>query len=121
MFADLAVLNKDYFKVDDEAIKSIEADLTIVGGNIVYAKDDFSSFSPPKIPILPDWSPTNIYNGYYSADAMPLSTPVKPAIHSCTGSCDVHAHSHDAVRQSNIPVNNYTAFWGALGCSCFAF
>lgn len=121
LFADLAVLNKDYFKVDDETVKSIEAELTIVGGNIVYARDDFSRFSPPKIPILPDWSPTNIYNGYYSAGTVPPAAPVTAAIHSCTGSCDVHAHSHDAVRQSNIPVNNYTAFWGALGCSCFAF
>jgi len=128
MFADLAVLNKDYFKVGEEEIKSIESDLTIVAGNIVYAKDDFSSFSPPKIPILPDWSPTNIYNGYYTAGARAAAqSNIQPThqhtnqIHSCSGSCDVHAHQHDAVRQSNLPINNYTAFWGALGCSCFAF
>lgn len=128
MFADLAVLNKDYFKVGEEEIKSIESDLTIVAGNIVYAKDDFSSFSPPKIPILPDWSPTNIYNGYYTAGAHAAAqSSTQPThqhtnqIHSCSGSCDVHAHQHDAVRQSNLPINNYTAFWGALGCSCFAF
>ena len=128
MFADLAVLNKDYFKVGEEEIKSIESELTIVAGNIVYAKDDFSSFSPPKIPILPDWSPTNIYNGYYTAGARAAAqSSTQPThqhtnqIHSCSGSCDVHAHQHDAVRQSNLPINNYTAFWGALGCSCFAF
>jgi len=129
MFADLAVLNKDYFKVGDEEIKSIESDLTIVAGNIVYARDDFSSFSPPKIPVLPDWSPTHIYNGYYSAGAHTAAAQgsTQPThqhhnqIHSCSGSCDVHAHNHDAVRQSNLPINNYTAFWGALGCSCFAF
>ena len=130
MFADLAVLNKDYFTVGDEEIKSIESDLTIVAGNIVYARDDFSAFSPPKIPVLPDWSPTHIYNGYYSAGAHTAAAAknvLRPAhqhnnqIHSCSGSCDVHAHHHDAVRQSNLPVNNYTAFWGALGCSCFAF
>ena len=130
MFADLAVLNKDYFTVGDEEIKSIESDLTIVAGNIVYARDDFSAFSPPKIPVLPDWSPTHIYNGYYSAGAHTAAAAknvLRPThqhnnqIHSCSGSCDVHAHHHDAVRQSNLPVNNYTAFWGALGCSCFAF
>ena len=136
MLADLAVLNKDYFEVPEEEIKSIEADLTIVDGNIVYAKGDFSSFSPPKIPVLPDWSPTNSYNGYYSAErhsrhfntlqggnskAALQCAAAAPAIHSCKGSCDVHAHNHDAVRKSNLPVNNYTAFWGALGCSCFAF
>ncbi|WP_029272472.1 amidohydrolase [Flavobacterium sp. KJJ] len=131
MFADLVVLDSDYFTVADEDIKKIEADLTIVDGKIVYANGDFSSFSPPHIPILPDWSPTNIYNGYPSksnfqsaieknakADAKPSLTS---QIHSCSGSCDVHAHSHDIARMSNVPVNNYNAFWGTLGCSCFAF
>ncbi|EDM35201.1 hypothetical protein PBAL39_17006 [Pedobacter sp. BAL39] len=135
MFADLAVLNKDYFQVDEESIKSIEADLTVVDGKIVYAKGDFSSFSPPKIPILPDWSPTNAYNGYYPQGGH-QGTGISPAakssrggntaasllsIHSCSGSCDVHAHQHDVARHANLPINNYTAFWGALGCSCFAF
>jgi predicted amidohydrolase YtcJ len=131
MFADLVVLDRDYFTIDDEDIKKIEADLTIVDGKIVYANGDFSSFSPPHIPILPDWSPTNIYNGYpvrsnlQSAIEKNAKTTAKPnltsQIHSCSGSCDVHAHSHDVARMSNVPVNNYTAFWGALGCSCFAF
>lgn len=132
MLADIAVLNKDYFTVGDEDVKNIEAELTIVDGKIVYAKGDFSSFSPPNIPILPDWSPTNSYNGYYS-DAThgkklldteaknSGKTSVSTQIHSCSGSCDVHVHSHDAARLSNIPINNYNAFWGALGCSCFAF
>jgi predicted amidohydrolase YtcJ len=131
MFADLAVLNKDYFAVDDEDVKNIEADMTVVDGKIVYAKGDFSSYSPPTIPILPDWSPTNIYNGYYPSGGhtvqphshfgQPNSKSLTAQIHSCSGSCDVHAHSHDQARLSNVPVNNYTAFWGALGCSCFAF
>jgi len=133
MLADLAVLDRDYFNVDDEAIKSIESILTIVNGNIVYAKGDFSSFSPPSIPILPDWSPTNSYNGYYNEvthGKKAIDEQLKKsgkaihaasAIHSCSGSCDVHAHQHDAARLSNVPVNNYNAFWGALGCSCFAF
>lgn len=132
MLADLAVLNQDYFEVSDEEVKSIESDLTVVDGKIVYAKGDFSSFSPPRIPILPDWSPTNSYNGYYSLASHSKNQqgktrgangtdPVVAMVHSCAGSCDVHHHNHDAVRTSNLPVNNYTAFWGALGCSCFAF
>lgn len=129
MLADLAVLNQDYFEVADEEIKSIESDLTIVDGKIVYVKGDFSSFSPPKIPVLPDWSPTNSYNGYYSPvthktnqqDNTKGPDPVLSMVHACAGSCNVHDHNHDAVRTSNLPVNNYTAFWGALGCSCFAF
>jgi predicted amidohydrolase YtcJ len=131
MFADLVVLDRDYFSIDDEDIKKIESDLTIVDGKIVYANGDFSSFSPPHIPILPDWSPTNIYNGYpvrsnlQSAIENNVKASAKPKltsqIHSCSGSCDVHLHNHDAARMSNVPVNNYNAFWGALGCSCFAF
>jgi predicted amidohydrolase YtcJ len=132
MLADLAVLNQDYFTVADEQVKSIESELTIVDGKIVYAKGDFSSFSPPKIPVLPDWSPTKSYNGYYSAGAglnsglekgksAGAAPSILASVHSCTGSCTVHQHNHDAVRTSNLPVNNYTAFWGALGCSCFAF
>ena len=131
MFADLVVLDSDYFTIDDEDIKKIEADLTIVDGKIVYANGDFSSFSPPHIPILPDWSPTNIYNGYPAKSNLQSAieknakadakTSLTSQIHSCSGSCDVHAHSHDIARMSNVPVNNYNAFWGALGCSCFAF
>lgn len=132
MLADLAVLNSDYFSVSEDAIKNIEAELTVVDGKIVYAKGDFLSYSPPTIPILPDWSPTNNYNGYYSANVhgkklsenqvqVASHNHVANTIHNCAGSCNVHAHDHNKARMSNIPVNNLTAFWGAFGCSCFAF
>jgi len=126
MLADLTVLDKDYFQIADEEIKNIESELTIVGGKIVYAKGSFSSFSPEPIPILPDWSPANIYNGYYN-DSNHLK-PITHAqnqlllqVHQCAGSCNIHSHDHNAARLSKLPVNNYTAFWGAMGCSCFAF
>ncbi|BAV06483.1 hypothetical protein SAMN05421788_107145 [Filimonas lacunae] len=134
MLADVAVLSSDFFAMEEELIKGIESVLTIVGGKIVYAKDDFGSYAPPVIPILPDWSPTHIYNGYYpaivngrltsqKADAPVASgaADVSAHVHCCAGSCDVHGHDHDVARKSNVPVSNYTAFWGALGCSCFAF
>ena len=138
--ADLAVLDRDYFTVDEEEIKSIEADLTIVGGKIVYAKGDFAAHNPPPIPVLPDWSPTKIYNGYLpgsnhlaqahtkqaqaekrKSDNAIMQMQIATAVHACTGSCTVHGHNHNDARMSNVPVNNYTAFWGTLGCSCFAF
>ncbi|UPQ76245.1 amidohydrolase [Chryseobacterium nepalense] len=132
MLADLAVLDKDYFTIDEEDIKNIEAEMTVVDGNIVYAKGEFSSFAPPSVPILPEWSPTNLYNGYYPVGGhtqkeieknskSTQKVPLNSQIHSCVGSCDVHSHNHDQARMSNLPVNNYHAFWGALGCSCFAF
>jgi len=124
--ADLAVLNSDFFEVEDEKIKAIESILTIVGGKIVYAKDDFATHAPPSVPVLPDWSPVKSYPGYYrdttiAARIPGAETSTATGIHSCKGSCDVHGHHHDIARKSNIPVNNYTAFWGAFGCSCFAF
>jgi predicted amidohydrolase YtcJ len=130
MLADLTVLNKDYFMVEDEAIKEIESELTVVAGKIVYAEGDFSSFSPPPIPILPDWSPTKSYGGYYSVSktaqksnstSAAAQSSIINTVHLCSGSCQVHAHDHNQARMSNIAINNYTAFWGALGCSCFAF
>ena len=33
----------------------------------------------------------------------------------------VHGHQHDIARKSSIPVADEQAFWGVLGCSCFAF
>jgi predicted amidohydrolase YtcJ len=140
MLADLTVLDRDYFRVPEVEIKAIEAELTVVGGRIVYAKGDFSSFSPPPIPILPDWSPTRHYNGYYSGAGQISSASGQPVkgkqlavasslathqqispVHQCAGSCTVHGHGHDAARRSKVPVTDYRAFWGALGCSCFAF
>ncbi len=130
MLADLTVLNNDYFTVEDESIKEIESELTIVGGKIVYADGDFSSFSPPPIPILPDWSPTKNYGGYYSVSKTAQNSRIATSatqssivntLHLCSGSCQVHAHDHNHARMSDIAINNYTAFWGALGCSCFAF
>ena len=39
--ADLVVLNNDYLSVSEEEIKGISSVLTIVGGNVVYADEEF--------------------------------------------------------------------------------
>ncbi|OQP42977.1 amidohydrolase [Niastella yeongjuensis] len=133
MLADIVVLDADYFSIADEAIKAIEAELTILGGKIVYAKGDFSSMAPPPLPVSPDWSPVSQYGGYYSAAKNKRSgaasqqafagadAAVTSQVHCCSGSCTVHGHDHDRARLNPVPVNNFNAFWGALGCSCFAF
>jgi len=68
------------------------------------------------------------YGGYYSAKqkgkapgADSSTAAVTAQVHCCAGSCDVHGHDHNKARLSDIPVNNYSAFWGVFGCSCFAF
>src|SRR5438270_2336477 len=62
--ADLVALTEDYFSVPEENIKGIESVLTIVGGKIVHATEEFSSLAPPQIPVLPEWSPIKVYGGY---------------------------------------------------------
>lgn len=120
--ADLVVLSKDYFSVQEEEIKGIESVMTVVDGKVVYATARFSPYSPPALPILPDWSPVKSVPGHFR--------PAPPAeqgfgavaqMHQCRGSCLVHLHQHDTARRSSVPVSDDRAFWGALGCSCFAF
>lgn len=120
--ADLAVLSKDYFRVPEEEIKGIESVLTVVDGNIVYAAGAFTSEAPPSIPVLPEWSPVvNVPGHYRSAPPQQNRVGLMPAVHHCNGPCGVHSHQHDVARRSSVPVSDDSAFWGALGCSCFAF
>ncbi len=63
-FADLVILDKDYFTIPDEQIPSITSLLTIVDGKVVFDEGEFRSFSPEKLPVIPDWSPVKYYGGY---------------------------------------------------------
>ena len=120
--ADLVVLSKDYFSVAEEEIKGIESVLTIVDGKVVYAAGHFSPLAPPPIPVLPEWSPVVKVPGHYRS-APPAAAKIGALVqmHQCCGSCGVHGHQHDIARKSSIPVADAQAFWGGLGCSCFAF
>ncbi|SDY72181.1 hypothetical protein SAMN04515617_12040 [Collimonas sp. OK242] len=115
--ADLAVLSADFFGIDEDGIKALESVLTIVGGKIVYGAAEFTSLAPPPIPVLPDWSPVKTVPGHYR----PALQQRQALPHQCAGACGVHAHAHDAARKSSVPISDYSGFWGALGCSCFAF
>jgi predicted amidohydrolase YtcJ len=65
--ADLVVLSDDYFSIsDEEKIRNIQSVLTIVGGNIVYAMNDFKHLAPQRLPIKPSWSPVATFGGYYT-------------------------------------------------------
>lgn len=114
--ADLAALSLDFFSVDEEAIKGIESVLTLVDGKVVYGAAEFDKLGPAQVPVLPEWSPVVKVPGHWRAGA-----PMAAVLHQCVGPCGVHAHSHEKARHSSIPVSDYQGFWGALGCSCFAF
>ncbi len=62
--ADLVILNKDYFSVTDEEIKSIAASLTIVDGKVVYGDSHFKTIAPAALPVIPSWSPVKYFGGY---------------------------------------------------------
>lgn len=115
-FADLIALSADFFSVDEEAIKWLESVLTVVDGKVVHAAAEFDKLSPPALPVMPDWSPVNKVPGHWKP-----AEPLTAQVHQCVGPCAVHSHQHDRARRSNVPVSDFQGFWGAFGCSCFAF
>ncbi|HEY2137261.1 MAG TPA: amidohydrolase [Xanthobacteraceae bacterium] len=116
-YADLAVLSDDYFSVPAQAIKDITSVLTIVGGSIVHATDDFAKLAPPLPPPSPDWSPVRAYGGFQHA----ASPSAHARVCACDHGCTVHGHTHHIAASAPIAASDLRAFWGTLGCSCFAF
>tara|TARA_Y100000815_G_scaffold275684_1_gene316070 strand:- start:34969 stop:36798 length:1830 start_codon:yes stop_codon:yes gene_type:complete len=64
--ADFVLLNKDYFTVPDEEIKTISSVLTVVDGRVVFGAEAYKELSPKLPETLPKWSPVNYYGGYYN-------------------------------------------------------
>jgi predicted amidohydrolase YtcJ len=113
--ADLAVLSADYFTVPEEEIKALESLLTVVGGRIVHGAGEFTDLDPPPLPVLPDWSPVVNAPGHHQ----PMAHQESGHLHGAM--CQAHGHAHHHALQSRAPVSDFSGFWGALGCSCFAF
>ncbi|WP_291426661.1 amidohydrolase [Deinococcus sp.] len=124
--ADIAVLSDDYFEVDGDDIQWIESVLTIVDGRIVYAAAEFTSDDPPLPPASPDWSPVKRYGGHWRPSEnrnAPSNEPLQnnTALCGCSSACGMHGHDHAWSKDVPVRDQDKTAFWGALGCSCFAF
>jgi len=98
--ADFAVLSKDFFAVPDEEIKDLYSLMTVLGGKIVHASDEFSSLNPSLPPVSPDWSPIK-YFGTYGANKLITQNPVTNPVLN---------HQHDSHERGNL-----------LGCICWAF
>ena len=111
--ADLAVLSGDYFSIPEEEIKHLESVLTIVGGKVVYATEEFSNLAPPALPVSPSWSPVKEYGGYAKS-----VNQARGASQSATCS-HVEAPS-DGRTRSHLEVLGEFGLLG-LGCDCFAF
>src|SRR5690606_2600701 len=65
-FADFALLDKDYFTIPEEAIKTISSVLTVVDGRVVFGAGKYSDLAPKLSKTLPEWSAFNHFGGYYS-------------------------------------------------------
>ena len=75
--------------------------MTVLGGEIVHASDDFSTLNPPLPPVSPDWSPIKYYGTYGHS-----KTIVSESSHQFI--CPNHSeHQHK--------------FNFHLGCYCWAF
>ncbi len=109
-YADLAVLSDDYFAVEEEAIKQIAANLTMVGGRIVYGAGDFSAFDENKdLPVSPSWSPVKHFGGYH--------THVQ-----CTANCcSLQKQPLDQLLGIKNPCSNHFSNPWSFGCDCFAY
>jgi predicted amidohydrolase YtcJ len=68
-YADLAILSEDYFAVPDERIAGIESLLTVAGGTIVYASDEYEGQDEPLPPLAVAWSPVARFGGYQNLPA----------------------------------------------------
>jgi hypothetical protein len=123
--ADLVVLTDDFFSVPEENIQGIESVLTVVGGKIVHAADEFASHAPPPIPVLPEWSPVKVFGGYGAPldvrKAARAGVPIEQ--HQHNANCREHGCTH-ALQQlfsaAEMARHRYSGFFG-LGCDCFAF
>jgi len=108
--ADLIVPDRDYFACAESEIADTVSELTIVGGRIVYAAGSFTSLDTPPPPAMPDWSPVRRFGAHAAR-----------AEHGQAIACRVHGHDHGRAWAAAAPVDELKSFWGALGCSCFAF
>jgi len=114
--ADLIVLDQDYFSVPESAIADITADLTIVGGRIVHGRGPFADLAPPPPPAAPDWSPVRRFGGGRAMTAS-AETALRGSC-GCDSACTVHGHDHAASLTCGPTQDR--AFWGVLGCACWA-
>ncbi|MCI0430250.1 MAG: amidohydrolase [Rhodospirillales bacterium] len=119
--ADLAVLDRDYFSVPEGEIQDIESVLTLLGGKVVHGAGDYAGLAPALPPAMPDWSPVGRFGGYQRRAENAPTAAQFAAARGCAKPCDLHGHAHTSAHSAWVPARDEEAFWGALGCSCFAF
>lgn len=64
MYADFSILSDDYFTIPEKQISNLVAVLTIVGGKVVFAAQEYQNLNPELPEVIPNWSPVKFYGGY---------------------------------------------------------
>jgi predicted amidohydrolase YtcJ len=65
--ADFALLDKDFFSIPDDEIKSITSVLTVVDGRVVFGAQEYNDLAPKLPETIPSWSPIKYFGGYYNS------------------------------------------------------
>src|SRR5262249_209716 len=107
----------DYFSVPEEQIKAIESVLTIVGGEVVYASEEFASLAPPALPVSPGWSPVAKFGGYAKAETNSVTHVTRHHPHGDV--CAEQSRAGGLRGQARSWVESASGLW-ALSCDCFA-
>jgi predicted amidohydrolase YtcJ len=118
--ADLAVLDRDLMQVPEDELQDIESVLTLLGGEVVYGRDDYAALAPDLPPPMPDWSPVRTFGGYQRRARAATGGSAFAGACGCTNSCGVHGHDHARALGAASPAADDRSFWGAFGCSCWA-
>jgi hypothetical protein len=116
--ADLAVLSADYFSIPEEQIKSLESFLTVVGGKIVYAENEYKQFAPPTLPISPSWSPVKTFGGYHSHNPKASAAEIQSGSHNHAMCGLNHDSTLKAGLKGTASFDLFGDFFGGAACPC---
>lgn len=104
--ADFALLDRDYFKVSEEHIRSITSVLTVMNGRVVFGAEEFGTLAPSLPAILPAWSPIKYFGGYHGSLGEPRATVSEGAgEETCYSRESYRSHSEEWEQEKFIALN----------------